>query len=114
MSLQPAAYDRKIAFERGTQARSGLGKEPLINWALIGQSYARVLFGSGQERRTAGAEGASQAATFRAPSSSTTRAVIETDRIQFDGRAWNITSIAPIGVNDDIEFTAVAAGRSEA
>ena len=109
MSTPRGEFNRRIAFERGVTVRSGLGREPAAQWASLGTVWAKVLFGTGQERRQAGAEGASQTATFRVLSSLLTRGVTERDRIQFDGRAWDITSISPIGVRDEIEFVATGA-----
>lgn len=107
--MTPAGQrDRRIVFQRGVQVRGGLGREPMAQWQYLCSAWAKVLFGTGQERRASAAETASQTATFRVLSSSETRGVRESDRIQFDGRAWDITSIAAIGVNREIEFTATA------
>ncbi|HEX8555774.1 MAG TPA: phage head closure protein [Sphingomonas sp.] len=101
--------DRRITIQSGQAVRGALGRETETIWADHCKAWARVLFGTGQERREAAAEGASQSATFRVLSSAKTRTVTERFRILFDGRAWDITSIAPIGVNDEIEFTATVA-----
>ena len=100
--------NRRIVFQRGTATAGGLGTEPAHNWDDYCLGWARVLFGSGQERRQAAADGATMTATFRVPSNSDTRSVTERDRIWFDERAWDIASIATIGLNDEIDFTATA------
>ena len=107
MAKTPARQrERRIQFERATIARNAIGVEEPSAWSLIEKAWAKVLFGTGQERRAAGAEGATQTATFRVLSTIALRTVTERDRILFDGRGWSITSIAPVGVNDEIEFTA--------
>ena len=98
--------DRRIRFERATLARNALGVMDASGWTLIEKAMAKVLFGTGQERRTAGAEGATQTITIRTLSTNALRGVTESDRVFLDGRGWSITSIAPVGVNDEIEFTA--------
>ena len=107
--IDPGKLDRKIRFERGQAADGGLGAEPVGSWAELATVWAMVRFGTGQERRQAAAEGASQPATFRVVSTTATRSVTEQDRIAFDGRAWDIAAIAAIGVNEEIEFTATVA-----
>lgn len=106
MGTPAGQRDRIITFQRGAAVRGGLGTEPVTAWAPLGRAWAKVLFGTGAERRQAGAEGASQTATFRVLSDSISRGVVETDRILFDTRPWDITSISPIGVNEEIEFVA--------
>ncbi len=112
MARTPAGQrDKAIVFERGAATRGGLGQPGEKVWTAIGPSrLAKVLYGSGAERRQAAAEGAVQAATFRVLADSLTRTVVATDRISFDGLAWDVTGIAPIGgpVAYEIEFTAMA------
>jgi hypothetical protein len=71
---------------------------------------AKVLYGTGAERRAASVEGAVQTATFRVMADSLTRTVAITDRISFDGLVWDIGAISPVGgpVAYEIEFTGVA------
>lgn len=107
MSRTPAGQrNRRVRFERASLVRNALGVMEPSGWTLIERAMAKVLFGTGQERRAAGAEGATQTATFRVLSTIALRTVTESDRVFLDGRGWSITSIAPIGVNDEIEFTA--------
>lgn len=97
--------DRRIMFERPIARQSAMGREPAKHFKLIGQRWAKVLYGTGAERREAGAENATQAATFIVTNDEVTRAVTVRDRIWFDGRGWDITSAAPIA--GDRHFTAV-------
>lgn len=99
--------DRKVIFQRATVTRSTLGVEKEGPWSDLGDAMARVLYGTGQERRDAAATGSSQAATFRVLANSMTRGVTTKDRISFDNLVWNITGSVPIG-RHEIEFTATA------
>jgi head-tail adaptor len=111
--MQVAAGDRNqaIQFQRNAGGRDALGGPGVADWQVLGGArMAKVLYGSGAERRGAAGEQASQAATFRLLADSVTRTVLQTDRITFDGLNWDITSIAPIGGPQarEIEFTALA------
>jgi SPP1 family predicted phage head-tail adaptor len=99
--------DRRIVFERATTSEGPHGDE-VATWKRLEERWAQVLFGAGAERRQAAQTGASQAATFRVLSDSMTRDVRVTDRIQFDGAAWNIVGIAPLD-RASIDFSAVRA-----
>ena len=82
-----------------------MGREPGKDFDLVAQRWAKVLYGTGAERREAGAEGASQVATFIVTDDALTRLATVRDSIWFDNRRWNITSSAPI--DGDRHFTAV-------
>lgn len=101
-------FNRLVTFERPIARQSEMGREPAQDWDELGRAWARVLFGTGAERRAAGLEQATQAATIRVRSTSMTRLVQATDRAWVEGGAWNVTGTAPIGVNDEIEITVVA------
>lgn len=110
MPATASAHRRsRIAFERPTVTRSGLGGRDATGWSHLGHARARVLYGSGDERARAGVETAVQAATFRVLANSLTRAVTATDRIVFAGLFWDIVAIAALAtVPAEIEFTATA------
>lgn len=97
--------DRLIAFHRATSTRDGYGEEPLT-WSLLAEEWAGVRWGRGDERRQAAAVSAPQTATFIVRNNERTRAVRVTDRIAFDGSAWNIGGIADLTAAE-IEITAV-------
>lgn len=110
MSGTPSGQRRyRIEFQRATTPRQQIGTKAPPQWTSLGHDRAKVLFGSGQERREAGVENASQAATFRCLANSKTRGITAKDRIQFAGLAWDITAIAPLmKAPAEIEFTATA------
>jgi head-tail adaptor len=97
--------NRRISFERAIQSQSGMGREPGAELQPICRRWAKVLYGTGAERRAAGTESAIQAATFIVTDDSGTRLITVRDSIWFDERRWDVTSSAPIG--GDRHFTAV-------
>lgn len=101
--------DRKVAFYPRVFTEGSLGSEIEADGTPV-NAWARVLFGTGNERRELAQAGSSQSATFRVLSTAALRTVTERWEIDFMGARWGITSIAPIGEADDIEFTAVKKG----
>lgn len=111
MPQTPAGQrDKLVVFQRDAAGRTAMGGIAAGNWQALGSRFAKVLYGSGAERRGAAGEAASQAATFRVLADAVTSTVTVRDRIAFLGRTWDITSAVPIGgpSGAEIEFTAVA------
>lgn len=109
--LAAGARDRLIGFFPAVVSRNAHGVESETHPAQLEQSWASVLFGSGAERRDAGAAGAQQTATFRVISTPNLRTIDERAQIELDNVRWGITSIAPVGSQGhEIEFTAVRIG----
>jgi head-tail adaptor len=109
--MTPAGeFNQTLVFQRNIAGRSALGGKAAANWESIGSRKAKVLYGTGAERRGAAGEQAVQPATFRTRADSLTRTVKVTDRIAFLGQYWDITSVVPIGgpAPSEIEFTAIA------
>jgi SPP1 family predicted phage head-tail adaptor len=98
------------AFEHATASADEYGGETLT-WGHLATVAAKVLYGTGAERRQAAQEEAQQAATVLVNWTPTLSAVVAKDRVSFDGFAWDITSPpARVGLNDELHFTVV---RSE-
>lgn len=99
----------QVTFRRAATTRGALGGKNPGAAASLGTRFAKVLWGSGAERRAAAAEQGVQAATFRVLADSVTRGVLATDSILHvrSGLTFDITGIAPIG-RTEIEFTGVA------
>lgn len=108
MTTAAGERDKRVSFQRGAAVRGGLGAEPVTTWSDLGRRWAAVRWGTGAERREAGAKGASQSATFIVLADSITRDVRPKDRILFDGRAWDVHDRALIE-RAEIHFTATAA-----
>ncbi|MGX7926463.1 phage head completion protein [Tsuneonella sp. HG094] len=108
--MTPAARrDTRVEFQRAAPARSALGgKTPGAgDWAAIGSRKAKVLYGTGAERRDAAVEGGTQAATFRFLLDSLTRTVTIGDRAVCKGLTYDLTGRIEIG-RTEVEFTGTA------
>lgn len=77
-------------------------------WHSLGTAYAAVRHGTGQERREAAQENATQAATFEFDWNPTVAALRPTDRLQCFDTVWDIASVAVIAGNRDVHITAVS------
>lgn len=98
--------DRLVTIERNSGTTENAFGEVVENWASYCTAWCEVIYGSGQERRDAGLEGADQPATFRTLASTETLAVTVADRINFDGFYWDITNVSPLD-RDGVEWTAI-------
>lgn len=86
--------DQLVTLERATSSQDAYGEETPA-WSTIGQEWAAVWYGKGDERRQAAMEQGSQPATFGFLSNPVTTGLRITDRIQHAGAAWDIEGIAP-------------------
>lgn len=98
--------DRLILFRLPVTAENAAGEPVETSLANAGQAFAAVIYGKGQERRSAGIEGNDLPATFITLRNPTTRAITEGHLILYDGGRWDITSAVPFE-RDEMEFTAV-------
>lgn len=105
MTLSSGELDKRISIERATVTTDGYGGEDKV-WTEFCPAWAKVINGRGDERRSAAQENASLAATFRVRANSKTRDVATTDRIVFDGAAWDISSNVAFGT-DGRDITAI-------
>jgi len=107
MRTMGSEFSRRVAFVPRVAAQSGMGPAVLSDGEPIAER-AKVLFGSGQERREAGQHAAQQTATFRVRTSRALRAANTTWEIDFSGARWGISSIVEIEPHGaELEFTAV-------
>ena len=106
MSRAAGQFDRMIQFRVATVTTDEEGVE-VESFADGVRAWARVMFGSGAERREASAAGNVQTATFRTLANLSTRSITRRDGIIFDGNFWGIDAISPVGPQgNEIEFTA--------
>lgn len=91
MGVQAGRLRDRITIERATVTTDDYGGEA-STWAELVTLSAQVSNGTGQERREAAQESATVAATFRVRHSGITEGITTTDRIRFDGAAWDIVS----------------------
>lgn len=101
----PGQRESLITFEHGSPTTDDHGGET-VGWSPLTTAYARIKYGTGQERREAAQEMAVQAATFECDWNPTLAAVAINDRITFDSEAWDIISKAPLG-HKEIHFAAI-------
>jgi SPP1 family predicted phage head-tail adaptor len=106
--ISDADRNRKVTFERqGPRTDDGYTTQP-GEWEPYCTEWAAVTFGTGQERRAAAQEQASQTATFQVLRNAKTAALLPTDRINLDGQFYDITSIVPSkDWNAGVDVTAV-------
>lgn len=104
MTLAAGRKDRLIGFERNTPTTDGYGGE-VDAWGDLGSAWARVIFGTGEERRQAAREEGGQSASFVVSDCAMTRGVTIADRISFGSSPWDIKGISPLD-GGEIEFTA--------
>lgn len=78
------------------------------SWTTAAFAWARVRYGTGQERREAAQENASQVATFEMDWSPTLAAIRPDDRLYCFDTAWDVASAVVIGGNEEVHVTAVA------
>lgn len=97
--------DDLVSFIPITVTEDSLGIETEVDGTAI-RAWAAVSYGTGNERREAAQAGSSQTATFRVLSTAALRVATTRWEIEFGGARWGIQSIVPIGMNEDIEFTA--------
>lgn len=86
--------DQLITLERATSTRDD-HNEPVEDWQPIGQEWAAVYYGRGEERRRMATEEGRQAASFSMLSNPITTELKVTDRIVHAGAAWDIEGISP-------------------
>lgn len=109
MTIPAGERTTLASFQRGTPVEDDYTSEASIDWdtlTLDVSVVAKVLYGSGAERRQAAQESADQAATVLVNWTPTLASVVPKDRVTFDGADWDI--IAPparVGLNDELHFT---------
>jgi len=99
--------DTLITFERASTVADEWN-EGVATWAALGQEWASVFYGKGDERRQAAMQQGSQPATFNVLANSLTRAVVVKDRITVGTDVWDIAGIAPMD-RASLDITAVRA-----
>lgn len=108
-----ADYDHRATFHRMVPGQDAAGIEVRVA-SPIGGAWAKVLYGSGAERRTAAGTEAGQAFTVRVRSTAKMRSVTIADQVSVKNQLTGleltgaITGLVPVGAGD-IEFTAMAA-----
>lgn len=95
----------RVAFQRNVPVENDHG-DLVPNWQLLGEAWAGIGWGRGDERRLAASGQRVQSATFTVLTSTMTRDATTQDRILFEGQAWNIVGIVPRREKGEIDFDA--------
>lgn len=103
--MKSGPRDDLITIERNSGTQEDAFGAPVEAWTSYAERWAKVVYGTGSERRQAGNEGAQQSATFRTLADPETLAVTTGDRIIF-GSIWDIVNVSPLE-RDGVEFTAI-------
>lgn len=102
--------DKLVTIQRATAAQAASGQE-VDAWTAIGQEWAAVFYGRGDERRQAASEHGTQSATFGMLLNPITSGLKVKDRIVHAAANWDVVGIAPDTPKRGlIEVTAVRAG----
>ena len=100
--------DKLVTLQRATASRDDHNEET-STWKPIGQEYASVIFGRGDERRSAAQTQAAQAVTFQLLDNATTRTLSARDRILWNGTAWDLTAPGVPINRGELEFVGIGA-----
>ncbi len=109
MTISAGERTTRVVFERGVATTDDYGGESLA-WGVVATVQAKVLYGTGQERRQAAQEGSDQPSTVMVHWTPALASIGAKDRASFDGTVWDIASPpARVGHNDELHFSATRA-----
>lgn len=103
--MDAGARDRLIVFQRYTVVVDDYGGE-VQSWGDLQEAWARVKYGTAQERRQAAQESSAQTATFEVDPSTVLLTVGPTDRLVFEGDNWDIQGPGEHLDRQTLRFTA--------
>lgn len=103
----PGERPHLVTIQRATVSADDYGGE-VRTWHTHATAWAKASYGTGQERREAAQENASQTATFMFDWSPTLAGVTASDRLYIFDTVWDITANVTIGQNRESHITAVA------
>ena len=101
-------FDRLVIFKQATTSENDYGEQIASGSTTLAEAFARVRFGTGQEKRQAAQESGVQSATFEFMPTEALLAVPLTAFIEFDGSDWDLTEKADLERNL-MRFTATRA-----
>ncbi|HMR51191.1 MAG TPA: phage head closure protein [Amaricoccus sp.] len=105
--MEAGSLDRRITFLRAVESTDALGGV-VQDWMPQATVWAAVLPVSDGERWRAGEVGASVTTRFQVRWSPQAADFGPLDRIEFDGRSYDIAGVKEIGRREGLEFTASA------
>lgn len=103
----PGERPHLLTIQRATVTQDDY-KSEVRTWHTYATGWAKVAYGTGQERREAAQENANQTATFMFDWSPALAGVTAKDRLYVFDTVWDITGNVVIGGNRECHLTAVA------
>lgn len=103
----PGERPHLVSIQQAISATDDYGGETKT-WHEVGTAYALVLYGTGQERREAAQDNATQAATFNFDWNSMVAGILPTDRLYCFDTVWDVASAVVVGGNKEVHVTATA------
>lgn len=104
--MNPGELNRRIEIERATTAHDGLAQ--VQTWSSLATVWAKVTPVSDAERWRSGSVGASVTHRFLIRYSSQVAGLNPKDRLQYDGRTYDISGVKEVGRREGLEITASA------
>lgn len=104
---QPGQRPHLVEIQQAVTVTDDYGGESQT-WHTSATAWAEVRYGTGQERREAAQENASQAATFVFDWGPETAAIRPTWRLYCFDTVWDVASAVVVGANREVHATAVA------
>ena len=105
--MKPERLDRKITLQRFTWSQDEYGA-PVQVWADLASVWASKLDVSDGERVAAAEVSATITTRFRIRHDSAWADLNPKDRVQFEGRTYDIWGVKEIGRREELEITAAA------
>lgn len=102
-----------MAFLRPFMTTNDHGDEEEGETHQITQARAKVLYGTGQERRDAAQTQANMSITILCNWTPLLATVTETDKARFADALWDLRPPAMVGENDEIHFTAIRSDQGD-
>lgn len=103
----PGQRDHLVLIQRAISSSDDYGGETKT-WHELARGYARVRYGTSEERRQAAQENAAQVATFEFDWNPTVAGTRPTDRLYVFGTVWDVASAVIVGHQKEVHITATA------
>ena len=106
MAFNPGKFDEKIRIEKPSDLSQEDDGGPIDSWDLVAEPWAMVMEGTGREFLKAGQESSEKKVVFIIRWLD----ILETYRVKWDGRVYDIEGTKRIGRREGLELHAVING----
>lgn len=103
--------DRRVTILRGSKSKDALNADILV-WTAFASVFAMVMPVNDAERLRAGETLGLKSSRITVRYSKTMATVDHRDRLQFDGRLYDINGVKEVGRREFIEITATARAQT--